>query len=280
MKRHAEEIATRRRFDFGENWKRFLSVVNDQRIGQAEKSLCEMLGVANLNGKKFIDIGCGSGLFSLAAHRLGASVQSFDYDPTSVACTLELKRRYFPADKEWTISEGSILDAAWIRSLGQFDIVYSWGVLHHTGAMWHALANTVPLVAEQGKLFIAIYNDQGKASIRWTKVKQMYNQMPPSLRVLIVGPAFVRLWGPTVLRDLLRGKPFHTWLHYRTERGMTAWRDVVDWVGGYPFEVAKPEEVINFFQGYGFKIVKLKNCGKGHGCNEFVFINELSALKK
>src|ERR1044072_5239228 len=100
-----------------------------------------MLEVDNLLGKKFLDVGSGSGLFSLAARRLGAQVHSFDYDPQSVACTGELRRRYFPDDLHWVVQQGSVLDQGYLASLGSFDVVYAWGVLHHTGAMWRALDN-------------------------------------------------------------------------------------------------------------------------------------------
>jgi len=144
------------RFQFGKNWQRFLSILDEERISEAERSLKEMLEIDNLHGKTFVDIGSGSGLFSLAARRLGAKVHSFDYDPVSVACTKELKRRYFNDDSKWSIEQGDVLDKAYIESLGQFDIVYAWGVLHHTGAMWQALENIIPLVGKGGRLFISI----------------------------------------------------------------------------------------------------------------------------
>src|SRR3712207_6062570 len=165
-----QEVQQGDRFKFGENWQRFLLVLNDERIAEAEKSLKQMLEVEDLQGKSFLDIGSGSGLFSLAARRLGAKVRSFDYDPQSVACTQELKRRYFADDLNWTIEQGSVLDVDYVKSLGQFDIVYSWGVLHHTGAMWQALENASLPVADGGYLFIAIYNDQGGKSRQWLNV--------------------------------------------------------------------------------------------------------------
>jgi ribosomal protein L11 methylase PrmA len=122
---HTAEIACGERFEFGENWRRFLEHLTSERIAVAEQNLCAMLEIPDLDRQTFIDIGCGSGLFSLAARRLGARVLSFDYDPQSVACTLELRRRYFGGDPDWQIEAGSVLDREYIASLGKFDIVYS-----------------------------------------------------------------------------------------------------------------------------------------------------------
>src|SRR6516225_9471245 len=151
-----------KRFQFGKNWKRFLLALDDKQIAEAEKCIQRMLEIKDLWGKSFLDIGSGSGLSSLAARRLGARVHSFDNDPESVACAEYLLRRFFPNDPDWVIERGSVMDPVWLKSLAQFDIVYSWGVLHHTGGMWQALDNIDPLVAPGGRLFIAIYNDQGR----------------------------------------------------------------------------------------------------------------------
>ncbi|MDR2151956.1 MAG: class I SAM-dependent methyltransferase [Helicobacteraceae bacterium] len=238
-----------------------------------------MLEIDSLEGESFLDAGCGSGIHSLAARRLGAKVVSFDYDPKSVACAAELKRRYYDGDPDWTISEGSVLDRDYLDKLGEFSVVYSWGVLHHTGAMFDALANVETLVAPNGWLFISIYNDQGGASRRWRLIKKAYNASPAIVRGLIVALCYPRLWGPTTIRDFLRLKPFETWRNYAKSRGMSPHRDVVDWVGGYPFEVAKPEVIFEFYKARGYELRKLFTCGGGHGCNQYVFVRQRSSAK-
>ena len=267
------EILKGDRFAFGDNWIKFLNLLSDHRIALAEKSLQNMLGVTDLTGKNFLDIGSGSGIFSLAARRLGASVYSFDYDPQSVACTMEIKRRYFDNDSEWVVEHGSVLDVDYLKRLGKWDIVYSWGVLHHTGNMWNALENVTELVRPGGILYIAIYNHQQIMTPVWRLVKQIYNKLPKGLKWLLLIPSLLQLWGPRTIYDLLRLKPFYTWRHYSEHgvRGMSAWCDLVDWVGGYPFEVAKPEQIFQFYQGRNFTLTKLITCGGKLGCNEFVF---------
>lgn len=263
---------TQPRFAFGENWARFLSVLDEDRIARAVSTLRDWLACESLEGRTFLDIGSGSGLFSLAARRLGANVVSIDFDPQSVACTEELRRRFFPEDVRWIVREGSVLDEKLMQTLGRFDIVYSWGVLHHTGAMWRAIDNAASAVRSGGMFFIAIYNDQGKASRRWLAVKKLYNALPAPLRFVVLGPAFGQIWGPTFVRDLLRGGPLRTWNGYRGTRGMSPWHDVVDWVGGYPFEVAIPEAIVHFCLDRGFQLRRLKTCAGGKGCNEFLFV--------
>jgi len=264
------------RFKFGENWSSFLQLLNTSRIEEAEMSLKKALGQSDLNGLRFLDIGSGSGLFSLAARRLGSQVHSFDYDLQSVACTQRLKDQFFPQDKHWVVEQGSVLDMPYLKALGEFDILYSWGVLHHTGSMKQAFENISQMVKSGGYLFISIYNDQGDASRRWAWVKKTYNQSGTFIRWLLTIYTLFRQWTFTFIRDLLKtGNPFKSWRDYANHtRGMSAYYDLVDWVGGYPFEVAKPEEVFEFFKKKSFSLLFLKTCAGGVGCNEFIFQKE------
>ncbi len=267
------EIARGERFAFGKNWQQFLRIIDDTRIAQAEQSLSMMVRERSLAGKRFLDIGSGSGLFSLAARRLGARVHSFDLDPDSVACANELRRRYCPGDPAWTIEQGSALDEAYLSSLGTFDVVYSWGVLHHTGRMWDAIDGACRRVADDGKLFIAIYNDLGSRTRRWRTIKGVYNRLPRAARPVFTAVTMAPQELKAIARVTLKGRPwsyFREWSVY-SERGMNRWRDMVDWVGGYPYEVATPEAIFEFCRDRGLTLLKLRCGGVGLGCNEFVF---------
>ncbi len=260
------EIDAGQRFAFGKNWQAFLSVLTPERIEAATRSLSDMLQVESLAGKTFLDIGSGSGLSSLAAWRLGANVTSFDFDPSSVACTQELHRRYASDAANWTVQSGSVLDDAFMSQLGLFDVVYSWGVLHHTGQMNRALHQAAGRVSPDGRLFIAIYNDEGGLSRFWTKVKRLYCSGTPGR--WLVQALFIPYFAfRTSVKWIMSGR--EAALTPGT-RGMSVYYDWIDWLGGYPFEVAKVEELLQFGRSRGFELVNLRTTNR-MGCNELVF---------
>jgi 2-polyprenyl-6-hydroxyphenyl methylase/3-demethylubiquinone-9 3-methyltransferase len=278
-------------FAFGKNWGQFLKTLNEQRIQVAEDSLLRLTNRSHLKGCHFLDAGSGSGLFSLAAFRLGATVTSFDVDSDSVACTQELKRRYGTAgETEWRILHGSLLDKAFLNTLGEFDVVYCWGVAHHTGHMWSAIENLTTRLKAGGTFVLAIYNDQLYVSRAWRAIKRIYNRLPAVLRplyVLAIGAAeFSKRFVVTMVACLLRlvtlrnpMVPMLNWARESQSRGMHGWYDLIDWVGGWPFEVARPEEVFRFVRNRGFLLEELST-SIGHGCNEFAFVRvDASAAK-
>ena len=207
----------------------------------------------------------------MAAKNLGASVVSTDFDSKCIACANNLKNKFYRNDDDWVILEGSVIDKTFTNSLGQFDIVYSWGVLHHTGEMWNALNYVDANVKEEGKLFISIYNDQGFMSKIWRFIKKLYVMSPSFIRFMIVIPCLIGLWGPITLRDFIILKPFSSWKNYNKHRGMAAYTDLLDWVGGYPFEVASPDKIFMFYKQKNYSLQNLITVSGGHGCNQYVF---------
>jgi len=256
-------------FPFGENWARFLTSLSDSQIEEATCAVRTLLG-RDLRDKTFLDIGSGSGLSSLAARRLGARVYSFDYDAQCVACTQDLRRRFFPGDDAWTVSQGSVLDEAFLATLGQFDFVYSWGVLHHTGKMWSAIENAGRLVRPGGLFVIGIYNFRGgrRGTATWARLKRWYCRAPRWQQAA---------WESAYLTwDLLsmaaRGRnPIRMIREYPTGRGMSWRRDVTDWLGGYPYEAATPGEILEFVRRKLNFVLIRQNIDLHLGVSEFVF---------
>jgi len=260
------------RFSFGENWLAFLDHLDDERIGEAERSLQALCGLERLDGMRVLDIGSGSGLFSLAARRLGAIVHSFDYDPQSVAGTRKLKDRFFPGDSSWVVEQGSILDRSYVAGLGTYDIVYSWGVLHHTGAMYDAIANAVSCVKPDGMFAFALYRKTRLCGL-WKFEKRWYAKASPAAK------KFARSVFITGLRlaFLVARRDFAAYVaNYKSSRGMSFTHDVHDWMGGYPYESIAPAEVTMLMNRLGLEHVR-SNVGPygtgifGSGCDEYVY---------
>jgi 2-polyprenyl-6-hydroxyphenyl methylase/3-demethylubiquinone-9 3-methyltransferase len=261
------------RFEFGANWSSFVEkAFTPERLVGAAASLRKMLGAETLEGRTFLVVGCGSGLFSLAACGLQASrVVSFDYDRQSVSASERLREQAGIPAAQWHIRQGSILDRAFLDQLEPADVVYSWGVLHHTGAMWTAIDNVCGLVRPGGQLAIAIYNrvDRlGDSSAMWWKIKRQYNRSPELIRRAMEGA----LWSRYAVREVVKGRnPFAAQANGGVSRGMERAHDIRDWLGGFPYEYATAGEVFNHVHGkHGLRLEFLYT-GEGNLCNQFTF---------
>jgi len=235
-------------FAFGKNWERFIKLYNPQRLKFAKKSTIGFLGMKNLKGKTFLDVGCGSGLYSLAAFELGANVISFDPDLDSVKCCKFSKEQTGNPDN-WEIHQGSVLDKKFLSTLPKVDIVYAHGVLHHTGKMWEAMENIKSLVKDDGYLYIAIYNTMHglfNGSRAWQIKKQIYGRLPKILQWVWEKLYSIRhKYIPFLIRFR---NPFKFYKKFMKSRGESIKIDIRDWLGGYPYEYARPDEVFNFYK--------------------------------
>lgn len=258
-------------FSFGENWRKFLERVDEQRLHDAEQSLATSFCGAPFEGRTFIDAGCGSGVFSYAAHRLGVhSLLSVDIDPNSIECARILHKRAGTPD-DWSIRQGSLLDHEFVDSLGSADMVYSWGVLHHTGQMWGAIEKTMTLVKPGGLLCLALYRPPRRPGLDM-RLKRTYNQTPRSARWLLAAPYFMALIALGSARQ-------HVWpwnyvhAYGRRSRGMSLWRDVEDWLGGLPCEFTEAPAVEEFASTHGFSVKNVLLRGPA-GNNEYLLRRE------
>jgi 2-polyprenyl-6-hydroxyphenyl methylase/3-demethylubiquinone-9 3-methyltransferase len=241
-----------KRFMFGKNWKSFSEKIDRTRIQKSEIHLQERFEKQNFRGLRFLDIGSGSGMFSLAAINLGASqIEAFDYDRNSVFTTKAVINDWAKPNPDQTIKiyQGDILSDAVNPVINSSDLIYSWGVLHHTGKMEISIKKVL-MEMKPGALFVlAIYNDEGAPSKRWTFLKKLYVRVY-ILRPILLFWAWYRFWGSWQIRQWLKGEsPWHYWNDYaENSRAMSAWHDLKDWAGGYPFEVATPDVIRGWVQ--------------------------------
>jgi len=261
-------MSTSKQFDFGQNWKNFSkNKLDEQKIEQAQRDFIELVKGIELENKTFIDIGFGQGLGLLTSAKLGAKSVGVDIN-TKCKETLEFNKAHFSELKEVNIPVivGSVLDKGVMQQIKDvhetYDVIHSWGVLHHTGKMWEAIDNSCQLVKSKGKFILAIYNKHW-SSKSWYYIKKLYNFSPGIIRHLMVYFFYVVIFMAKFLVTFKNP--------LKKERGMNFYYDVVDWVGGYPYEYASKEEVVTYMQTKGFDLIKYRAAEVPTGCNEFVF---------
>ncbi|MDX8513980.1 class I SAM-dependent methyltransferase [Mesorhizobium captivum] len=260
------------RYEFGANWASFIDRhYSIERRRVAGDKLLSFLGKESLEGMDFLDIGSGSGLHSLAAFDAKAErIHSFDFDPLSVRTTGKL-RHLAGEPPNWTVERGDVLDVDYLEKLGTWSLVYSWGVLHHTGAMWQAIENAAHRVAPGGLFFIALYSSNVvKPSAQfWLDVKRRYNAAGPSKRRWM---EYWYIWRFRLGRNPFRLPSLVKQVYEKKKgRGMSYMTDVRDWLGGWPMEFAEDQAVVDFLkERFDFELVRMST---GEACTEFLFRN-------
>jgi predicted RNA methylase len=262
-------------FSFGENWAQYAQKIDERRIEEAAKSLIRLLGRESIEGKTFMDIGCGSGLFSLAALRLGCKrLLAVDLDPNSVHTTRKTLERYAPSGSNWDCKRISVFDLD-PGHVGTFDIVYSWGVLHHTGAMYKAIEKASNVVAPNGTLALALYGKTPFCGL-WRVEKRIYSRSPKWVQRAIEQIYYVAVSARLALKGESLKKRREI---YFQQRGMDMYIDTRDWLGGYPYESISPNEAMTYLNKLGFEPVRsfVTPCIGllGAGCDEYSFTKSL-----
>lgn len=257
-------------FQFGANWNSFAALLDPGRVEAAVDSLRELVG-PDLSGKSFLDIGCGSGLSSVAAAKLGAGpILAADLDPLSTKTASEVLARYLPAS-EFKVRTISVFDMT-VAEIGSYDVVYSWGVLHHTGAMWTAIEHALALTKPGGLLVLAIYKKTPFCGI-WKVEKKLYAHAPNWVQRSMLKTYLASFYAAQLA--CLRN-PWQRAARYLHERGMSEEHDAHDWLGGYPYESASPQAIKRFVSSRGFRQLRVRRdewkLGLfGAGCAEYVF---------
>lgn len=252
-------------FDFGINWANYSDkTLNQEKFEDAKKSLRSLFQKESFDGLSFLDIGCGSGIFSIAARGLGAEkVLGIDISPYSIDTCNKNAQRLKIQDKSLNFLNLDVLIEDKIKHLGLFDLVYSWGVLHHTGNMWKAMDVVTHVVKPGGLLALGIYRKHFTSPV-WLVIKKIYNYSPKwfqKILIFIFYPIiFMAKWLVTFKNP------------FKMHRGMDFYYDVVDWIGGYPYEYASAEELIKFVEAKGFKLLLFKPAWVQTGNNEYVFL--------
>jgi len=266
-----DNVSTPGHFSFGANWLAYLENLSESRIKVAQEDIEDWLGIEAIEGKRVVDIGSGSGLHSMVFFRHRArELISFDVDEKSVAATKSLWEKCGKPDN-WSARYGSILDSELVQELRQssFDLVYSWGVLHHTGAMWKAIDNAIDLVAPGGLLMIALYV-KGPNYQRDLALKKSFNRASEFGKKVIYWRYVIRqslklllYRRPREIKSLVLSK------RHEHRRGMSIYIDIVDWLGGLPYEVASAEEVVAFTRKRNLVLEKIETGFEG-GNNIFL----------
>jgi SAM-dependent methyltransferase len=268
-------LKNKKHFAFGKNWELYSRQINSSHIESSKKDLIGLIQLESLQGMSVLDIGSGSGVHSLSMMLLGCKdLVALDYDPDSVSTTNRvLSGKSFKGD--FQVIQADILKHIPGIDGRTFDLVYSWGVLHHTGDMMKGIDRSISYVKPGALIALALYRKTLLCTF-WRIEKFLYSKSPKILQSLFQ-KTYEFVFGLGI--KIKTGQSLRAYkLSYFQKRGMDFSRDVHDWLGGYPYESIDPRYLIQYMEQRGFTLlnshISKKQIGiLGSGCDEFLFKN-------
>ena len=121
---------------------------------RAEPHILDFAGFHLWRGRRVLEIGCGIGTDAEQFARHGAEYVGIDISQESLDIC---RQRFGVYELHGEFHQGSVDDLTFLQSLGQFDLVYSYGVLHHFPGMGLHLQNIANILPQQGELRFMVY---------------------------------------------------------------------------------------------------------------------------
>jgi ubiquinone/menaquinone biosynthesis C-methylase UbiE len=136
-----------------------------------------------LKGKTILDMGCGSGRYTIALTKTGAEkVYGIDLGKESIRKAALIAEKSGIRNIEFDV--GSVLDLPYEDNL--FDFIYSNGVLHHTENLEQGINELYRTLKPGGESFLYLYADGGIFWYSRKKMPRVMKKIPQSYTMAIL----------------------------------------------------------------------------------------------